>query len=51
MIPDIFNHVVAESKQMDLWIPVLGGIIVFRHEYESWNQDPERRRTRRKGLT
>lgn len=29
MIPDIFNHVVAESKQMDLWIPVLGVMIVF----------------------
>ena len=29
MIPDIFNQVAAESKQLDLWIPILGVIIVF----------------------
>ena len=29
MIPDIFNQTVAESKQLGLWIPALGAIIVF----------------------
>ena len=29
MIPDIFNQAAADSKQLDLWIPVLGVIIVF----------------------
>ena len=29
MIPDIFNQVAAESKQLDLFIPVLGGIIIL----------------------
>ena len=29
MIPDIFNQAAADSKQLDLFIPVLGFIIVF----------------------
>ncbi len=29
MIPDIFNQAVVESKQLSLWIPVLGFIIVL----------------------
>jgi len=29
MIPEIFNQLAAEPKQLGLWIPVLGVIIVF----------------------
>ena len=29
MIPDIFNQAAVESKQFDLWLPVIGVIIVF----------------------
>ncbi len=29
MIPEIFNLAAAESKQLGLWIPVLGVLIVY----------------------
>ena len=29
MTPDIFNQAAADSKQLGLWIPVLGVIIVY----------------------
>ncbi len=29
MIPDIFNQAATESRQIGLWVPILGGIIVF----------------------
>tara|TARA_Y100001968_G_scaffold77862_1_gene69141 strand:- start:8069 stop:8221 length:153 start_codon:yes stop_codon:yes gene_type:complete len=29
MIPDFFNQATAEPKQLGLWLPVLGVIIVF----------------------
>ncbi len=29
MIPDIFNQVGTDSRQIGLWIPILGAIIVF----------------------
>ena len=29
MIPDIFNQAAAESKQLDLWVPILGIMIVY----------------------
>ena len=29
MIPDIYNQVASESRQLGLWVPVLGIIIVY----------------------
>ena len=29
MIPDIFNHAAAESKEFSFWVPVIGLVIVF----------------------